>query len=201
MDFRKLLLVQHARAHAAEVDGVNLSMQDVVFGGVTPEQMRQRPQPTANSLAFVLWHVTRAEDVGMNAVIAQSSQVLDDGAWASELKVLRRDVGTGMTDAEIDSFNQTIQVPALFAYRADVGRRTQVILRELSPMTLDEVIDSALVQRLLAEGTFGPHAGWAPKRWVGKKKEYTLNWTVLAHTFLHFGEAYDIRHQLGLPTL
>lgn len=201
MDFRDVFLAQHGRAHAVEVSGADLSLQVVVLGGVTDEQMRHRPQPTTNSLAYVLWHMTRTEDIGLNTIIAQCPQVFDDDSWATQLNVLRRDLGTGMTDMEVDTFNQQINVRALFAYRVAVGQRTQVLLRDLRPEILNEVIDSHLIQRVRDEGAFGPNAEWVPQRWAGKRKEYTLTWSVLTHTFLHFGEAYGIRNQLGLPTL
>jgi hypothetical protein len=201
MDFRRVLLAQHGRCHALEVGGVDLSVQVVVLNGITDEQMLQRPAPSTNSLAYVLWHMTRTEDIGLNTIITERPQVFDAGGWATQLNVMRRDFGSGMTDAEVDAFNQQINVRALFAYRVAVGQRTQAILCALKPETLEEVIDDHLIQRAQDEGAFGPHAAWVPQRWMNKRKEYTLTWSVLAHTFLHFGEAYNIRKQLGLSTL
>lgn len=39
MDFRELLLIQHARIHAAEVGRPDLSSQDLVLRDMTDEQM------------------------------------------------------------------------------------------------------------------------------------------------------------------
>jgi hypothetical protein len=78
-DFRELLLTQHAGTHAPDVGRPDLSIQDLVLRDVADEQMRLRPQSGFNSLAWLLWHMTRGEDVGTNVVVAERSQVLDQG--------------------------------------------------------------------------------------------------------------------------
>ncbi len=201
MDFRELFLTQHARTHAAKVGRPDLSTQDLVLRDVTDEQMRLRPQSGFNSLAWLLWHMTRAEDVGMNVVIAERPQVLDEGAWLPHMNILRRDVGTGMTEPEVDELNERINLDALLAYRVAVGLRTREIIRDLQPEVLDEVIDAALVQRARDERAFGPNAEWVPERWEGKIKAFTLSWTVLGHSLFTLGECYVIRGLLGLPTI
>jgi hypothetical protein len=126
--------------------------------------MTLRPQPGVNSLAWLLWHMTRAEDVGLNVIIAQRPQVLDEGDWLSRMNILRRDVGTGMTALEVDAFNKRISVEALLAYRVAVGRRTREIIQALPLEVLDEVIDRGLVQRARDAPAFGPNAEWVPQR-------------------------------------
>jgi hypothetical protein len=145
--------------------------------------------------------MTRAEDVGINLVIAERPQVLDEGDWPERLNLLHRDVGTGMTGAEVDEFNERINVDGLLAYRVAVGRRTREIVRDLQPSVLDEGIDASLVQRARDQQAFGPNAEWVPQRWEGKTKAFTLSWTVLGHSLAHWGECYVIRGLLGLPTI
>jgi hypothetical protein len=160
-----------------------------------------RPRPGFNSLAWLLWHMTRGEDVGINLVIVERQQVLDEGDWPARLNILRRDGGTGMTAAEVDEFNEQISVDALLAYRVAVGHRTREIVRDLPPDILDRVIDAALVQRARDQRAFGPNAEWAPQRWEGKTKAFTLSWTVLGHSLAHWGECYVIRGLLRLPSI
>ena len=40
--------------------------------------MRVRPREDLNSIAWILWHIARAEDIILNPVLAGRSQVLDD---------------------------------------------------------------------------------------------------------------------------
>jgi hypothetical protein len=201
MDFRDFFLTQHARVHAPEVGGPDLSVQDYLLNNLTDEQMRERPQPGFNSLAWLFWHMTRGEDMGMNLVIAGSPQVLDEGGWVERLGVSNRDVATGMTDQEVDEFSQQVDIQALLGYRAAVGKRTRVIVRELRPEVLEETIDEGLIQRVREAGAYGPNTEWVPKRWLGKSKSFTLLYTVLGHTYIHIGQCEDIRSLLGLNTL
>ena len=201
MDFREIILTQHARAHTAEVGGADLSIQDSVLRDLTDEQIRLCPQQGFNSLAWLLWHMTRVEDFGANFILAGRPQVFDEGDWAEKLNVSHRNLGSGMTDLEVDEFNQRINVAALLAYRAAVGRQTQEILRTLRPELLGEEIDGDLIQRARAAGAFGPHAEWVPPRWQGKQKAFTLTHSVLGHSFLHWGQGDIVRGLLGFSSL
>lgn len=201
MDFRDLFLAQHARAHAPEVGQPDFSVQDYLLRDLTEEHLRARPLPGFNSLAWLFWHMTRGEDVGMNLVIAGGPQVLDEGGWIERLGVSFRDVATGMTDQEVDEFSQQVDIEALLRYRVTVGKQTQAIVRQLRPDVLDEKIDNGLVQRVQEAGAFGPNTEWVPKRWLGKSKSFTLLYTVLGHTYIHIGQCEDIRSLLGIPTI
>ena len=201
MDLHELILTQHARLHAAEVGRPDLSIQDYVLSDVTEAQMRLRPLPGSNSLAWLFWHMTRAEDLGVNVILTQSTQIFDVGDWGARLGVSLRDIATGMTDLEVGDFSQRIDIGALLAYRAAVGRHTQAILRDLRPEVLDEVIDADLIQQARAAGAFGPNGEVVPQRWTGKRKAFTLTHTVLGHAFLHLGQADILRGLLGLPTI
>lgn len=201
MDTRELFLAQHARSHAAGVAGGDPSNQDLVLSGMTEEQIRQRPHPSTNSLAWLLWRMTRAEDIGINLVIAERPQALDEDRWSERLGVPHRDLGAGMTDNEVEGFTERIDIPALLAYRAATGQRTQEVIAGLRPEVLAEVIDADLVRRVRVQGAFGPDAEWVPRRWEGKPKAFTLMHTVLAHSYLHIGEGHVVRSLLGLPNL
>jgi hypothetical protein len=82
MDARDLFLDQHAAVHSAAVGGDRMSAVERTFGRLTDEQMRVRPREDLNSLAWLLWHVARAEDVFVNLVLAGRPQVFDE-AWTS----------------------------------------------------------------------------------------------------------------------
>jgi hypothetical protein len=201
MDFRELILIQHARNHTAEVGQPDWSIQDYILNGVTESQMRLRPLPGSNSLAWLFWHMTRSEDIGANIILSQTPQIIDSGDWGERLGVSLRDGATGMTDLEVGDLTERIIIEALLAYRAAVGRRTQYILRDLRPEVLDEVIDTDLIQQARELGAFGPHGEIVPQRWTGKRKAFTLSHTILGHALLHLGQADTIRSLLGLATI
>jgi hypothetical protein len=201
MDFRELFLSQHARAHAAHVGHPDFSNQDLILKDLPLELLRNRPHSQLNSLAWLFWHMSRAEDIGVNLIIAGRPQVLDEDSWAKKLRISIRDIATGMTDLEVDEFSQQVDIVSLLDYRAAVGQRTQAIVHILSLKVLDEKIESDLVQRFRDAGVFGTNAEWVPQRWLGKPKSFTLMHTVLAHTYFHIGQCEDIRGLLGFRTL
>ena len=63
MDARDLLLDEHGRMHAAGVTGDKGTLAERTFGGLSDDQMRVRPREDLNSLAWLMWHIARAEDI------------------------------------------------------------------------------------------------------------------------------------------
>src|SRR5919202_998908 len=99
MNARQLLLADHARVHSRAATGsADLSMEDVLCDGLTDEQLRGRPADGMNSVAWLLWHHTRIEDVVVNTLVRGVPEVLDRGGWPDRLGVEARHVGTGSGD-------------------------------------------------------------------------------------------------------
>src|SRR3989442_955677 len=69
MDACQLFLDQHGAVHSAAVGGNKASAAERAFAGVSDEQMRVRPREDLNSLAWLMWHIARAEDIMVNAVL------------------------------------------------------------------------------------------------------------------------------------
>src|SRR5260370_17139520 len=88
---------------------------DDLVAGLTEAQVRGRPVPGVNPIAWLIWHAMRVEDVCVNRFVLDRGQVLDDG-WLARLVVSRRDVGTGMTDAQVDPPCDPVDVDHLPPY-------------------------------------------------------------------------------------
>jgi len=196
MNAGDFFLVQHGRLHAAGVADPG-SMWDRIFGGLDDAQMRARPAGM-NSLAWLLWHTARTEDVVVNLVVTAGHQVFDDG-WSKRLGIGRVDIGTGMTEAEVTDFSRRVDLVAARAYRNAVGKRTREVVAKLRVGAWDELVTPADVHRAVAAGAFGPHAAWVEKLWQGVTRANRLGATGIAHNAMHLGEAVAIRGQLGAP--
>lgn len=198
MDALQFFLVQHARTHSAEVAEVEGgSFADRVFGGLTDDQMRLRPAKGLNSLAWLLWHMARTEDVAVNVVIGRESQVLDD-EWLRRLGVSRRDIGTGMTEDDVAELTERIDLTAARAYRTAVGRRTREVAGQLAPARWEEVIGPADIARAVEQSAFGPNADWVGRIWQNRTGGGHLGTVGIAHNAMHLGEALCVRSQAGL---
>lgn len=198
MDALEFFLLQHARLHSADVaEAEGGSFADRVFGGLTDHQLRLRPAKGLNSLAWLLWHMARAEDATVSLVTAAEPQVLDDG-WLRRLAVSRRDIGTGMTDAEVAELSERIDLAAVRAYRSAVGRRTREIAARLPPARWAEAIAPADTERMLAQGALSPKAEFVAKVFQKRTRGGLLGSIAITHTATHLGEATCVRSQAGL---
>jgi hypothetical protein len=198
MDALHLFLLEHARAHSAAVAAdTPLALEDAVLDGLGDDQIRLRLPAGGNSLAWLLWHMARIEDVAVNLVLAGRPQVLDEAQWLPRLGVTRRDVGSGMQEPEVADFSARVDIGALRAYRAAVGRRTRAVVAGMEARDLTVPIAVADVHRAVAAGAFGEHAGWLASFWQGKPKGWYLSWTGTGHNYLHLGEAMALRGQAG----
>ena len=171
---------------------------DDLLDGLTDAQLRQRPHG-ANSVAWLLWHVARCEDLGVNRFVADRPQVLDDEGWLARLNVPRRDIGSDMTDAEVADLNDRVDVAALRGYWAAVYRRTLTVVQELRPADLAAPVSPAHVRRVaVEEGAIGPNAGWFEPYWEAKpNRGWFLDDLALTHSWGHCYEAFVTRGLLG----
>src|SRR5262249_57170095 len=126
MDARDLFMDQHGAVHSAAVGGNKASLAERAFGGLSEEQMRVRPREDLNSLAWIMWHIARAEDIILNPVLAGRDQVFDDQCL-KRLGIARRDFGIGMTSPEVSELTARIDLAARREYSDAVGRRTRQI--------------------------------------------------------------------------
>lgn len=169
---------------------------DDLLRGLTPEQVRGRPQPGVNTVAWLLWHMARIEDVGVNRFVADRPQVLDE-AWRERLRVPRRDVGTGMTDAEVDDLSARVDLGALRGYWDAVTARTLAVVDALRPADLDVVVPGDRVRSAVAaEGIVAPGADWLTEFWAGGRSR---GWVLSQMPFLHvYGHVFEARVAKGL---
>jgi len=192
MDIRDLFLEQHAAVHSAAVGGNKASAAERTFGGLSDEQMRVRPREDLNSLAWLLWHISRAEDIFVNMVLAGREQVFEDG-WAKRLGVSRRDFGIGMTSAEVTDLTRTIDVGATREYRDTVGRRTREIVGGFTASDWQGATTTEANERAAAAGAFGTRAEMVVKAFSGRPRTGLLSGIALFHSSGHMGEANTVR--------
>jgi hypothetical protein len=192
MDTLGFYLLHHERAH----EGMVWCLET----GVTEEQIRRRPHETVNSLAWLLWHVARTEDVCLNRFVADRRQVFDEEDWMPRLNVARRDIGQGMTFAEVDDLSGRLDLAAARSYWSAVGCRTVEIIRELRLEDLDTFVGAAHVEQVI-EGDGVVRGDDVPRIrdfWSGLTRGYFLGYLGLTHTFAHLGEADTICGLYGI---
>ena len=181
MDAVGFFLTRYGEVHKGLVDGL--------FASLSEAQLRARPHPGVNTVAWLLWHSARIEDVALNRFLTDRPQVLEE--WLERLSVLRRDVGTGMTDAEVDELSARIDLHALRGYWGAVTSRALATVETLRGSDLEAQVAGERVRSVvLSEGMVAPGAEWLTEFWAGgRSRAWILAQTALLHPYGHYYEA------------
>ena len=181
MDAIGFFLTRYGEVHKGLVDGL--------FGSLSEAQLRARPHPGVNTVAWLLWHSARIEDVALNRFLSDRPQVLAE--WLERLAVPRRDVGTGMSDAEVDELSARVDLQALKGYWDAVTARTLEVIETLRGSDLEAPVPAERVRSVvLSEGVVAPGAEWLTEFWAGGRSgAWVLAQTALLHPYGHYFEA------------
>ena len=111
--------------------------------GLTPEQLRWAPAAGANSIGWLVWHLTRVQDDHVAELIGDE-QIYLSGDWAPRfgLKADPSDTGYGHAAAQVTAVAPESPQVLEDYYRA-VHDRTIDYLAGLTDADLDRVVDDA----------------------------------------------------------
>jgi uncharacterized damage-inducible protein DinB len=109
--------------------------------GLTPEQLRWSPSPGANSVGWLVWHLTRVQDHHVAELLGQD-QVWVRGDWAGHfgLDADPSNTGYGHSAKQVAAV-QPESSQVLIDYYDAVAARTRDLLRDLTPEDLDRIVD------------------------------------------------------------
>jgi len=112
-----------------------------VVGGVEPSKLTMAPGPGANTIAWLVWHLTRVQDHHV-AEILGDDQIWVTGDWAARFGLDPDPTDTGYGhNAEQVAGVRPIDADVLLGYLDAVDARTRAMLAALSPADLDRVVD------------------------------------------------------------
>ncbi|WP_330352482.1 mycothiol transferase [Streptomyces chartreusis] len=131
--------------HAKDIliDGYNRIREEVhaAVMGLAPDQLGARPAPGANSVAWLIWHLTRIQDDHIAGAF-ELDQVWLAQDWQKTfgLDLPRRDTGYGHTPAKVAKV-QVDSGDLLTGYYDAVHARTLDRLRDIAAKDLERVVD------------------------------------------------------------
>lgn len=164
----------NAAALAADGFGRVHEVVHQVVEGLDDAQLAHRPTPDANSIAWLVWHLTRIEDDHVAALAGAQQRWLDDG-WNERfaLPLSPHDTGYGHTSEEVAS----VRAPAdlLLGYHDAVHGATLAWLEGVHDADLDRIVDRS----------------WTPPVTAGVRLV-----SVIADTLQHAGQAAYVRGTL-----
>jgi hypothetical protein len=190
----ELFLGQHAMLHAAAMSGLGLwSFADEIWHDLSEETARRIPPNCEHSIAWIIWHLARIEDVTMNLLVAGSAQLLHQDDWLARMGVAIQHTGNEMDEQGVADLSAAVDLEALRAYRLAVGRRTCEIVRQLRPEELKRKVDPARLQRVTDEGAVVEATQPIIDYWGRRRIAGLLLMPPTRHNFLHLNEARRVK--------
>ena len=112
-----------------------------VVDGLDAEQLSQAPAPGANTIGWLVWHLTRVQDHHV-AELLGTEQIWVSGEWARRCGLEPDPSNTGYGHSPEDVRAVRPEGPdVLLGYLAEVDARTKAMLEGLTPDSLDTVVD------------------------------------------------------------
>lgn len=113
---------------------------DELTDGLSDDEAGYRPTPEANSIAWLIWHSARVQDIQL-APIADIEQVWTSGGWVDRfgLDLPRNDSGYGHGPDEVSK----VQAPAdlLAGYYRAVHEATLDFVARVTAEDLEQIVD------------------------------------------------------------
>jgi hypothetical protein len=110
--------------------------------GLSPEQLAWAPRPGANSIAWLVWHLTRVQDHHVSELLGEEQIWTTDERWAKRCGLEADPHNTGYGHSADDVASVRPDGPdALLGYLRAVDERTQGMLAGLRDGELDRVVD------------------------------------------------------------
>ncbi|MCD0452664.1 DinB family protein [Actinocorallia sp. API 0066] len=139
--------------------------------GLSAERLAERLDPGANSIGWLVWHLTRVQDNHV-AEVAEREQVWTAGGWAERfgLPFDVADTGYGHGPEEVAAV--VVEAKSLRGYYDAVHKETLAFVRGLEPADLGRIVDK----------------GWDPPVSLGVRLV-----SVISDDLQHAGQAAFVR--------
>lgn len=145
-------------------------------GGLTPDELAARLDDGANSISWLIWHLTRIQDDHV-ADAADADQVWTTGGWSKRFELPFRAAATGYGHSSRDvAALSGIPADLLTGYHDAVHDRTVEYIRSLKDSDLRRIVDEA----------------WTPPVTLGVRLV-----SVISDDLQHAGQAAFVRGALG----
>lgn len=194
-EWRSLFLTQHAQVNCGILAKYETwSFEDDVLKGMDEASLRCIPHNAEHSIAWILWHLARCEDLTMNMLVANVDQVLERQGWKVKLNSPINHTGNEISLEEITNFSQVIDFENLRAYRMAVGASTRQIVSQLTTDELGQKVRPERMDKVKALNVVldpGILKYWSRRTIAG-----LLLMPPTRHCFVHLNEAERIKHTL-----
>lgn len=194
----QLCMDMHKFVHLSSMSSTyEETLEDQVWAGLKDADLTVMPTIKDVTIAWNLWHITRIEDLTINILVNNSSQILDAN-WLEKLNIEVKDTGNAMSDEEILSFSKLVNKIELKNYRNAVGRQTQQILSNLTLTEVKRKVASENLARIRTEGgvTEAPDSLGLLDFWGKKDIAGILQMPITRHQIVHLNDCLKLKEKI-----
>lgn len=186
---KDLFLEIHAKLNLSEVSGTASNEVDELLTDLKLNEYTIMPTAKDETIAWVLWHIARIEDLTMNMLVAGKDQIFND-EWKENLNISIVDTGNALSDDEIMELSRTININELLAYRNEVAKSTRQIVKSLNPEDMSRKVASTDLERIMKNGgvTTQEDSIWLLDFWGKKDVAGLLLMPPTRHVMLHLND-------------
>lgn len=192
-----LILHQHAMLHDSRMSGVSeTTFDDDAWEGVTDTAARKIPAGEEHSIAWIVWHMARIEDITMNVLVADEQQVFLRDGWQEKLETEFTMIGNSMTAEERLALSNQVNIGALRDYRIAVGKQTEVVVKMLKPEEMGRLTPPDRLKRLLDERAVDEKFQGPLNYWGGLTVSGLMLMPPTRHLLMHLNEIMTLKKKV-----
>jgi len=178
-----------------DLDSIRSKLNDSVLSVIPQQRWVELADDGGSSVAHLLLHLARHQDLAMATVIRDHPPLFDDHRSALGLS----DAGpsAGLAEREDRALTTSLPLDALVSYAEGVFEATSTWLDRVDTAFLDTVPDTDRRLRDRA-GLSVDDVGWLYRMWSDKPVWWMVQWPIIGHGHAHVGEAISVRNRMGL---
>lgn len=194
---KDLFFSVHSKLHLSEITGTESNEVDALLIDLKDYEWSVMPTSNDETIAWVIWHIARIEDLTMSFLVARENQIFNSD-WQNKMNVSITDTGNALSDDEIMDLSQNINITQLLKYRNAVGRNTCRIVENLSSDDLKRKVSSEDLNKILMCGgvTEQEDSIWLLDFWGKKDIAGILLMPPTRHMMLHLNDCCKWKIQI-----
>ena len=186
---KQLFFELHTKLHLSSIMGTEHNEVDSLLNDLTVDEYKIMPTAKDETIAWVLWHIARIEDLTIGILVAERGQLFNN-EWKRQLNTPITDTGNALSDDEIMELSSQLNIEELIAYRNAVGQRTHEIIASLSADDIKRKVSTHGLETIKQVGGVTDHENsiWLLDFWSKKDVAGLLLMPPTRHVMLHLND-------------
>ena len=191
---KNLLFTMHSLLHEKKVYAAEIeTYYDDLWNDLKPETCKIISNKET-SILWDIWHITRIEDLVGNVLIGNKNEIFNKEI-KTKMNINIKDTGNTMTHAEMELFNNEINIKALKDYRVKVGKSTQKIINALEHSDMKRKINKEQLDTILKNGGVLDESKWLLDFWGKKDVLGLIMMPITRHQIVHLNDCFRIKEK------